>query len=449
MSDNWDDDDFGTFESADVNELKSSTSSSLNKPTHLPAWLLEAQTSSTPPTSAIHESTGAAVAKHLEKSPGKVEETDALASKSVISLPGADKTEDESKHSSVVPEYAFGDIFSNASTQPKPINTRSELMEEQRSEQEINEELQWKQEKSDEKMKKEKHRRDNKEKERNLVLELNNQLDSAIALKQESEKTLKEVQEKLDATVKELNDEMQRKEAQHRIDLQQLEEKRKKDIKLQREDSENTMKELTEQYTTLCKQVADEQKLQFEKHLLEITEKCCVMLGQQNESMTQLLIQQNSMFDDKLSDSLARCRSDLGHFLEDQMKMVEEKCSRATEDVVAAAKVQIDKELSKELEINAKSKQDLVEELTRTHKEQIRASLGEERERTDIIIKNTIEETRESVSRIARQERQELELSRERHLGALSILLTSSQEHLRHLRDDVTSNLAPTNGKPT
>ncbi|XP_078485215.1 uncharacterized protein LOC100177343 [Ciona intestinalis] len=432
MTDNWDDDDFGTFESADLNEGSAPSSATVNTSTNLPAWLLEAQAKpAISPTHQRDELSQPVKATNYEQLslPSSVASIFDSTNTSVTSEEATGDTGHDTVPAVIsapaVTEYAFKAVFSDAASVPSVLST----------EEKESVFVKKKEEKKVEEMKK----------ESDLVVQLRGQLDSAIALKEQSEMSLNELREELNHKVEEMNEKIKRKEEDHSVMMMQLEERKSKELKLLQESSENTMREVTEQYTTLCNQVAADQKLQFEKQLLEITEKCCTMLNQQNELMTQQMTKQQSIFDEKLSSAMKQCKDDLDLLVEERIKMVEDRCSSASEAAVDGVKVQIEEEFERERNFNAKSKRDLVAELTLKHKEELRASVEEERERGDVIKRSAIEETRKSILRIAREEQQEMELTRDRHLNAIGILLTSSQEHLRHLRDDVTSNPNATN----
>uniref|UniRef100_H2XT79 Transforming acidic coiled-coil-containing protein C-terminal domain-containing protein n=3 Tax=Ciona intestinalis TaxID=7719 RepID=H2XT79_CIOIN len=243
MTDNWDDDDFGTFESADLNKGSAPSSATVNTSTNLPAWLLEAQAK--PPISPTHqrdEPNHTAKASNYEQLslPTSVASIFDSTNTSVTSEEATGDTGHDTVSATIaspaVTEYAFNAVFSDATSAHSTLSTE---------------------EKGSVFVKKEKEKKaEEQKKESDLVVQLRGQLDSAMALKEQSEMSLNELREELNHKVEELNKKIKRKEEEHSIMMMQLEEKKSKELEQLQQSSENTMREVTEQYTTLCNQVA-------------------------------------------------------------------------------------------------------------------------------------------------------------------------------------------------
>nr|CAB3228472.1 trichohyalin [Phallusia mammillata] len=459
MADDWDDDDFGTFESADVGSPIGSTVSSSSS--SAPAWLLtpqaQQQVTASPSSSEQHDKEAQPVAEQHDKeltiitnnqvdkpSIGQnvletvMEENQQKSSGDNLNsekpqesnlFEGIDQaTQGNDETTSSIPkptdtDDAFADIFgsdeqltgtSNDKTMGNTSNVIAQVALPPPNKPVI-------------------------ENESQIVAELKSKLDNALILQRQAEKITSEIQEEFANTVKELNDDIELKEAKHRKEVEVLNQQKNEEIEQVKDEAQQSMKALTEQYTNLCSQIAKEQQLQFEKQLGEITKKCVELLELQQSTIDNRIAEEVAKRSSVVDELLDTCKRDVKEFVTSQCDDVVDRCFNASQIVEQHLKERIVEVIEIQRKVDLQSKEDAMQELTKMHKEETKRLMSEESSKFNDATRRAVQEAQRSVQDSVKQQHEQAKRTQGRHLLALKMLLTSSQEHLRHLTEDAAS----------
>ncbi|XP_076813205.1 uncharacterized protein LOC143459805 [Clavelina lepadiformis] len=452
MSDEWDDDDFGTFESAtDVKSPSGSETSSSVSSSATPAWLLAAQSSPqitkpAPSTEVKSDSLGvepsqpskptsalplSVVSDKKNEFPTQSDrfatwnQTDTLGGGDFDALKTGPDTS-ASEKPSLPADATFDDIFNIASnikpasfSEPSPqIEDKKPLLTSDVSTQ------------------------SEEDRESDKILELRSRLDTALALKEQTEKSLEELREELAKIIKETKEEREKREQENEGENAKMREEYEKRVKQLQEESEKLAGSLTEEYTALAREAASEQKNEYTKGLEDVLAKCLGVLDQQSATLSNKLSDATNSCKSEFNDAVNTSKEELKDFVTSHCDETLRKCTEVRDDFEKYLQEKILSESEKQQVIDQKCKREALDELMSSFKKEMEESLREERRKNTEATRIAVEESRRMILESVQQEEKNNQILREKHTMALKMLLTSSQEHLRHLTEGLSSELA-------
>merc|ERR1739838_88417 len=268
-----------------------------------------------------------------------------------------------------------------------------------------------------------------------LFCELQMKLLNAVTIKEQSELTLMKVREELSSVNVRVEQSLKLEVDRHQRELNDMKREHGEDMNEMHDRYKEIADTITKQLNSLHEASMKQQKLEYEKDVSEVTNKCLQLLEQQNECFKKQLKTTVNDHTQKYDEIKAELRKEFVTLIDSAAERITKQASESKGDMEALLKTSIDRELEVQRQMTSQLQRETAEELRSKFQEQLALDLKDERVRNESAMTKVAEDARKSAFEYCQREAKKNERTRAHHLGALQMLLTSSQEHLSKLNE--------------